>query len=78
MAEPFQRHLSGYRVYRTRAATLDYIARLEEQIERRVRTYRAIKAERSPSPQEWREFLLIDGLSESVACARSDLQKLPD
>lgn len=78
MAEPFQRLLSGYRVYQTRTETLAYIARLEEQIKKRVRTYRAIKAERSPTPEEWREFLLIDGLSEFAERARSDLRKLPD
>lgn len=78
MAEPFQRMLSGYRAYRTRAATLDYIARLEDEIEKRVRTFRAIKAKRRPTPEEWRAFLLIDGLSDFAARARADLRELPD
>ena len=78
MPVPFQRTLSGYRVYRTRAATLGYIARLEEEIEKRVGTYRAIKAKRSPTPPERREFLLIAGLSDNAARARCDLGELPD
>lgn len=78
MAEPVQRTLSGYRIWRTRADALAYIASLEEEIAKRVKTYRAIKAERSPTPQERRAFLLIDGLSDFAARARDELQDLPD
>lgn len=49
MSEPYQRMLSGYRVYKTRANTLAYIVRLEEEIEKRITAYRAIKAARSPT-----------------------------
>ena len=78
MLEPTQRMLSGYRVWNSRADTLAYIARLEAEIEKRVMTYRAIKAERCPTPEERRQFLLIDGLSDFVARARDDLRELPE
>jgi hypothetical protein len=68
--------LSGYRVYKTRADTLAYIVCLEEAIERRVTTYRAIKAARSATSAERREFMLIGGLSDFVARAHSDLREL--
>ena len=78
MAEPFQRKLSGYRIYGTRMATLDYISQLEAEIAKRVKTYRAIKTEHSPTPEERRELLRIDRLSDFAARARSDLNELPD
>lgn len=77
MPEPYQRVISGYRVYKTRAGTLAYIAQPEAEIEKRIATYRAIKAERSHTPEERRQFLLIDGLSDFVARARFDLKELP-
>lgn len=78
MSEPYQRMLSGYRVYKTRANTLAYIVRLEEEIEKRITAYRAIKAARSPTSEERREVMLIDGLSDFVARARSDLREFPE
>lgn len=78
MSEPYQRMLSGYRVYKTRAGTLAYIAGLEAEIEKRRAAYREIKAERSPTPEERREFMLTDGLSEFVFRARLDLKELPE
>jgi hypothetical protein len=77
MSEPYQRMISGYRVYKTRASTLAYIAQLEADIEKRIETYRAIKAERSPTPEERRQFLLTAGLRDFVARARFDLKELP-
>lgn len=77
LSEPYQRMISGYRVYKTRAGTLAYITQLEVEIEKRIATYRAIKAERSPTPEERRQLLLIDGLSDFVARARFDLKELP-